>query len=57
MGSRMTLDAEAIVLGEVGLGVGEVGVGVGVVGNVLPGEGWGVDVDEGSVTVMTLGVD
>lgn len=42
----MTLDAEA---------VGEVGLGVGVVGNVLPGEGWGV-VDEGSVTVMTLGV-
>jgi hypothetical protein len=45
----MTLDAEAV-------GVGEVGLGVSEVGNVLPGEGWGVEVDEGSVTVMTLGV-
>ena len=32
----------------------KVGVGVGEVGVEPPGEGWGVDVEEGSETVITF---
>lgn len=46
----MTLVAEPFAVGEVGDSVDEVGI-------VPPGEGWAVDVDEGSVTVMTFVAD